>query len=322
MSGERVGPWIRAASYAAPGFILLLVSASPAHANGAMGLALATFDWGPWFAYLAVTVLFEAAVLGRWLQVPFGRAIWTSVFANLLTAVIAAPFTGILSDLFLFAFGSQLNPNPFCETLLLFTIFGVFSAVIEAWPWIYPARRSGQPRSRVLGRSLAAHLIGVPLGMVVLLAPARPYHGLEMQVAAQRDNWLRPQVIVALGSYIEEHHALPPGPTYGDVLEQLRPRLGRFSADPGLWAAAYSPDYHRFDLSEMKRGPMVEWNASAAHIKVRPDEIKRVWLIRSCFDRHDAGVVIILPAWGRESLTRSGDDHELGCGAAPVAKSD
>ena len=57
-----------------------------------MRLALATFVRPMWLAYVIVTIVFEAAILGRWLQVPFGRALTTSVGANFLTAVIGGFF--------------------------------------------------------------------------------------------------------------------------------------------------------------------------------------------------------------------------------------
>ena len=112
--------------------LCLLIPAS-ASANGAMSLALATFAWTPWLVYVAVTVLFEAAAMGRWMGIPFVHALRYSLGANFVTAVIGGFFSGIISYMFLGMFGSTLNPNPFGQTLVVFTLFGIGSACIESW---------------------------------------------------------------------------------------------------------------------------------------------------------------------------------------------
>src|SRR6185369_11653464 len=91
--------------------LVCLLLSSAASANGAMSLALATFVWPMWLGYVIVTIVFEAAFLGRWLQVPFGRALIFSVGANFLTAVIGGFFSGLFYAL-LGLYG-RLNPNPF-----------------------------------------------------------------------------------------------------------------------------------------------------------------------------------------------------------------
>ena len=162
--------------------VLGLLLPTAARANGAMGLALAIFAWTPWFCYVVVTIVFEAIALGRWLRVPLGRALLVSLGANFVTAVIGGSISGILCALFGF-YGERLNPNPFGQSLLLFTVFGIVSAIIEAYCWM---RATSFRRSAVVLPSLIVHLLGVLTGLAILLVPARPYRGLESQVFVTR----------------------------------------------------------------------------------------------------------------------------------------
>lgn len=175
-------------------FIFLLLPAA-ASANAAMSLALTIFPWDIWFVYVIVTVIFEAVALGRWLKVPLFRALVTSIGANLLTATIGA-FVAMPAWLVLGSYGGLLNPNPFGHTLLLFTVFGIGSALVEAYMWMRPAGvRIDQAtindvpvltRVAVFRRCAAVHVIGVVVGLAVLLIPARPFPGLESQVSYAR----------------------------------------------------------------------------------------------------------------------------------------
>ncbi|HTE19168.1 MAG TPA: hypothetical protein VK689_12400, partial [Armatimonadota bacterium] len=211
----------------------LLLAAGPASANGAMSLALGTFGWDLWGSYVLAIVLFEALFLGRCLRVPLGKALIYSLGANLLTAVVGGSVSGIFSYGFLGVFATRLNPNPFGQTLLLFTLFASLSAPVEAWV------SSGAPstlggtsrRGRTLALALAVHLLAVPLGLAILLLPVRPYGGLESQVAGERQSIQR-EVVRALNQYVADHESLPPDRTYGEVLERLRPQLGSFVDEP------------------------------------------------------------------------------------------
>ena len=114
----------------------------------------------------------------------------------------------------------------------------------------------------------------------------------------------------ALNDYIGQHEALPPDRTYAEVLQRLRPQLGRFGRDPGLWAAAYWPNYHRFDLGEMRRAP-VEWNAAAGREKLFEGPPRTLWLTRSRADGRYEGMVIDLPG---AMVGRTSDPAKLGFG--------
>jgi hypothetical protein len=86
----------------------------------------------------------------------------------------------------------------------------------------------------------------------------------------------------ALESYVARHERLPPAKSYAEMLEMVRADLGAAGKWSDLWAAAYQPEYHRFDTGEARRVPIVEWNASLA---TAPWSMKRqpetVWVIRS-----------------------------------------
>ncbi|MBV9852080.1 MAG: hypothetical protein JO250_20635 [Armatimonadetes bacterium] len=311
---------------------------APASANGAMGLALATFDWGPWLAYVAVTVAFEAAAMGWWLRIPPARALGCSLKANTVTALIRGLFSGIACA-FLGFYGNQLNPDPFGRSLLLFTGFGVLSALAEARFWGKAANwgkggnaSPGQeataggptpPRPwHVVSRCLAVHLAGVPVGLAVLLIPSRPYPGLEAQVYATRVYYLEDSDLRrALREYVTNHQAVPNVHSYGELLSLLRPGLGRFAHAPDLWAAAYVPDYRRFDTTEGCRSP-IEWNGRAAGRRPYDDDgvtagnaERPLWLIRSRQGRFCHGLVL-----EGDLVKSTHDPRELGYDDTPARR--
>jgi hypothetical protein len=295
----------------AAALILVLLTALPASANGAMSLALATFAWGPWLTYVAATVLFEGALLGRWLRLPFPRALRTSLIANGVTCILGTVFccSGLLGYVLLGVFGSPLDPNPLGHTLVSFFVFGAASAYTEAWFWreSLPAD-SPTLRSQVAKRSLAVHLLGIPIGLGILLAPERPYVGLESTVAGMRRRDDR-KLLRALQEYVMDHEALPPDRTFEAVLERLAPRSpgDRRFRGPG-WTIAYEPEYHRFDTHEMRRNP-IEWNAALAGAPLGKGPERTTWLCRSRTHDFVWGWLVSLPE-GR--LERTLDAVELG----------
>jgi hypothetical protein len=248
-----------------------------------MELALATFAWGPWVCYVLVTIAYEAWAFGRILRTPWSRSLRVSLGANALTALAGGCVSGVLAYAFLGIFGSRLNPNPLAQTLFLFCAFGLVSALIEAEVWRKFSGERGVQHRCLLGSSCLIHLIGVPLGLAILLLSPRPYPGLEGQATAERMVWLHDyQVRRALERYIATHQTLPPAQTYGQLLGGLRSDLGRFASDRGLWAAAYWPEYGRFDTGERGRGPRFEWNPdrrSAERLLAGEDD-RPLWLTR------------------------------------------
>ncbi|MGV3723648.1 MAG: hypothetical protein ACO1SX_22350 [Actinomycetota bacterium] len=269
-----------------------------------MSLALATFSWGPWLGYVAVTVFYEAWAFGRVLEAPWKRALTRSVWANALTAGVGGCVAGVVAYPFLGIFGSTLNPNPLAQTLLLLVAFGLVSAWIEALVWQELAAPVGLDFRGFLARSCVIHLVGAPLAMVILLSPARPYPGLEGQAYAERFFWLgRHEVRRALEQFIAGRQRVPSVETYGELLEVLRPELGRFASDRDLWTAGYFPSYQRFDTGEARRGAKVEWNARpAGFARVLSGKLPGpVWLTRVRAEGRTEGLV--MDAGGRVRAT-------------------
>jgi hypothetical protein len=161
----------------------MLIAATPAYANGAMGLALATFEWPLWLIYVGTTVILEAVLFGVWLRVPPFRALGLSILANALTGLIGGYFSGIPSYAFHSAFGTATDPNPFGRIVLLFALSAALSAWLEAKVWIAGTRGLDKPASpqRVTAISVAIHFLTLPVGLAILLSPERPYPGLEGQ---------------------------------------------------------------------------------------------------------------------------------------------
>ena len=256
----------------------LLVFAGSASANGAMGLALSLFPYSVWLVYVAAMVLFEALWIGRATGVPFRRSLGVSLGANAITLVVGLFVSGIFGYMLYGALGTTLNPNPFGEAVLLLTVGGAVSALVEAPFWNSYAGKTPW-RS-----SLAAHALGVPIALAILLIPSRPYPGLEGQARWRRQQLcLDSDVKRALQGELYETGRVPKVRSFAELLEHLRPRLKDYGKDRDLWAAAYAPHFERFDTGERKRGPQVEWNAVLAGKKL--DDIEApVWLIRFRYD--------------------------------------
>lgn len=285
--------------------LLLLVLPGAALANGAMSLALSIFVWPIWLVYVGAMVFFEAFWIGRALKMPFQEAIKKSLQANLVTLILGAIFSGIFGYMLYGCFGTYFNPNPLAQSILLLTLGGLVSACIEAPFW---KTWQGTPWRA----SLAAHLLGVPIALLILLLPPQPYTGLQGQAAWRRNKILDAPLLSALREELSEQESFPNVSTFPELLEKLRPRLhyqGYVDA-PDLWAVAYRPDYHRFDTGERRRNP-VEWNAALAG-KRRKDLPELVWVIRW----HESLGQPYVRGWIYQSrsgeLSRSTDPTKLG----------
>jgi len=118
------------------------------------------------------------------------------------------------------------------------------------------------------------------------------------------DYELRP----ALQQYIANHHTVPSCRNYGELLDLLRPELGKHANDPDLWSAAYVPEYERFDTTEKRRNG-VEWNQRVAGFKKSQLDETTVWLIRW---RNRGWVQGLISEYGY--VRRSTDPKALGYG--------
>ena len=266
-----------------------------AHANAAMELALTIFEWPMWLAYVAFTVVFEAIAMGWILKIKPLRALATSAKANLLTAllgaVISAPLWGVIGQ-----YGSLVNPNPFGHTLMLFVIFGVLSALVEAGSWKKTAGQSapvdavsGEPLVRRPTRqSVLVHLLGAPLGMAILLIPPHPYPGLEGQT-----DWARirevgfgvdapPHLLQsAMAAYSQANGHYPKANSAEEALKLLAPYLGNKDKvlPQDYWTAAYRPSFARFDTHEMRREPYL-WNPEVGRYSIDNPPENPIWLLK------------------------------------------
>ncbi|MFN8220896.1 MAG: hypothetical protein U0S12_12290 [Fimbriimonadales bacterium] len=121
-------------------------------------------------AYVVVTIIFEAWLMGRWLSLPLRVSLPLSLLANTLTGFLGlacgAPFFHEMSG----------HPRPFLFAVGVLTIFAFPSALVEAFVWLASKRKAYQSYVPAI---VAVHLIGIPIALVVLLIPSLPYPGLE-----------------------------------------------------------------------------------------------------------------------------------------------
>jgi hypothetical protein len=288
-----------------------------------MVYALSGFDFDYWLIYVAVTIVFEAVALGRWLGIRPIRALCLSLLANFITAGVGALFfAGFINAILDGVFGSWLNPNPFCQALLAFTVFGIGSAITESLIWHGTLGSTVSPPTwmQTLGKTITVHLAVIPVGLAVLLVPARPYRELEGSVGFRR--WtVRRSLPGAIKDYAYAYGELPRARDFEDLVRQLQ------SGNPGsfagmrfgrsLWAIGYEPCYSRFATGEERRGPKCEWNPAANGLRIDEKRPASLWLTRMHvpgtrlpFRRYD-GVVV-----DDGAVRTSSDPSELGYGAS------
>lgn len=225
-------------------------------ANGAMGLGLEMWDLGFWFVYVLATVVFEGWYIGKRLDMPWWQWIGYSLVANFLTGFfcgglgLCAPF---LHTSFV---GTITDPNPLANAIVLLATFAIPSALVEVFVWNIVRKRSGSDISemRLLGRTLLAHLIGIPLGLAILLIPSRPYVGMERFTNARRF-WAVRGFMSDLNDYIQEHKALPKARTLDALLKEV-PETGSRSFGAERALGLYRAEFGRFDLGESYQHPM------------------------------------------------------------------
>jgi hypothetical protein len=289
------------------GAVTILIAA-PASANGAMGMALATFEWPLWLTYVGVTLLLEALILGIYWRVPPLRAVAMSVLANAATAFLGGyclwyaaliPLTAVellvrtgpgLQDSVGKVFGTGANPNPIGQIVLFFTVSALLSAWIEGRIWWAANRQIFEEKSfgAVLRASIAVHMVTLPVGLAILLSPERPYPGLEARTASARQSILWRPIADATMTYVKTDRRLPNAGSAEEFVRALasQPAL---ESNSDAWVAAYEPDFRRFDTGEFRRHSL-EWNDKA---KVPSDgSADTVWLIRRVENSWAYGLVI------------------------------
>jgi len=242
-----------------------------------MGLGLEQWDLTYWFVYVAATVVMEAWFIGRWIGLPPIKSELASILGNLITGLCCGSGGLIAVGLHSTFVGSQLNPNPFMNAVVLLTGFAIPSALVEALVWKLFARgASAASDGRIVGGTLLAHLLGIPLALLILLLPSRPYVGLERITARSRLRFTLVHAMkIYLGEGIEKDNRVP------DLdPARLEARLRSDSDLQDGWAALYQPDFERFDMGEMRRKPL-EWNRALVGKEFGGDKTNWQWLARS-----------------------------------------
>lgn len=252
-------------------------------ANGAMGLGLEQWDLNYWFAYVVATVVFEGWYIGKRLGLPSWRGLSVSILANLFTGVLCAG-GGLLAPFLHSSFvGSSANPNPLLNAVALLAIFAIPSGLFEYLFWRTMLTKGSRSCSieDLFKRTMVAHLLVIPLGMVILLVPDRPYRGLEAVANSQR-RWRLSDFRVELDSYIQEHSALPTATNFEELLREIPSTTKMPDADP-RWLMFYKAQYERFDTGETRRLPFRLNTALAGkHVAVDGEfnEGRAVWYLQ------------------------------------------
>lgn len=253
VASNRSGWLSRGASVTA-----VLGCACVARANGSMGLAFELFEVHYWAAYVLATVCVEAWLIGRGLGNTWIRALWLSALANASSALLAG-----CSCLIPFLHPNSLNPNPLGYAVALFTCYAIVSSAVESIAWSLGNRST--PVATILRKSIIAHAVGVPLAMMILLLPKRPYVGLEHITGRFREQ-ARSFALENFLPTLVVHGRFPNFATAEAFMRAYaaspHPWLDK---NPGTWAAAYEPDFDRFDTGERRRLPIL-WNPHVAGI--------------------------------------------------------
>jgi hypothetical protein len=249
---------------------------SLALANAAMGLGLEMFDLRTWLVYVVATVAFEAWFIG----IRSGYGVWKSmgisIGANFVTALCCPQ---ILAPAF---HNDTINPNPIFYIVEVLFWYGLVSAVFEGFIWA-PGKSIfiGPWRESIKVRSIFAHMLGVPLALVILLLPPRPYVGLERTVGTWRRIEILRTVMKDLGNDIDADGRVPKLGTVEELIDKYARNHEYLGHD--AWVGAYLPDYGRFDTGEARRSPL-ELNRSVAGMKIGEDDKHKgpttVWVIR------------------------------------------
>lgn len=250
----------------------LVASAS---ANGAMGLGLEMFELNYWFAYVGVTVVLEAWLIGRWLGQSWPISLGLSVLANLFTGVICGGWGFCAPALHTIFVGDPVNPNLFLNAVALLLIFAVPSAIFESFIWNRARKEAHE--GKVILRSVFVHLATVPVGLAILLIPAEPYRGIV------GDRYiLRHDIEKAIIGYVADKEHAPTQSDPKKLIEELQPYLREGSREKAIYGL-YRQDRGRFNMGERWKYP-VEVNKAVLGKRVKlegedaPEQYE--WLLR------------------------------------------
>lgn len=238
---------------------------SLASANSAMGLGLERWDLRFWYAYVAVIVLAEAWLLGRWLGFNWKQSLFRSIVANLFTGVICGGIGLLAPFLHTPMAGSRINPNPLADMLLTIAAFSLPSAIFESAFWT----KEGKVR---LFKLCAVHFATIPLALVILLMPDRPYPGLEGFTRARRsvNVW---QIEKELQEFIQNNDALPKSASIPELHKEIGSKVEL--------ACFYLPTFERFETTEKYTRPfLINASLLGKSIPATDKDEEWVWFIK------------------------------------------
>ncbi|MGC4045287.1 MAG: hypothetical protein QM758_15960 [Armatimonas sp.] len=140
---------------------------------------------------------------------------------------------------------------------------------------------------------MLVHLVGIPLSLLILLLPSRPYTGLEVEVRHRR-GLVRHAVVKALEKTVRNSKDKPvPLPKNWDELLELvgpaMPEPGKYSPEV-LKVSGFEPCFSRLDTSEAFRAT-AEFNPALVGKDLRSIP-KPNWLVRWQWFGYSRGVVI------------------------------
>jgi hypothetical protein len=251
-------------------FVAVLFSPALALANGAMGYALEVFDFRVWTVYVVATIALEAGIIGRFLGHSWPKSLGLSLLFNALTALCCA--SGGWAP---FLHAMVVDGNPVLWTFELLVTFGIISALAEAIMWQLTAMQA--PGWPMFKKVLYSHAVGVPLALLILLIPSRPYPGYEAVATSWRYLHLRQ----ALGHVYDDRTDKDGNVRQFGSFRELENRLDEMG---GYGACLYDATYPRFATKDPRVQPLeVELNQ-------RPSTDNVDWLIR--IEEHDRTVVL------------------------------
>ncbi len=197
---------------------ILLLLAPIALANGAMGLGMEMWDLRYWAAYCLSMVAVEAWWMQRKLELSWSRSIFTSLVANAVTGSLCGIgcFAPVLHQPFV---GTGSDPSPFWNSVVILLMFAIPSALAESVVWKVSLRDA--PGNKIVLQSLFVHLWTIPIGLVILLLPARPYLGLEATAEYRRFREIQ-TIARGIEEYLQANERLPSADSPAQLLAELR----------------------------------------------------------------------------------------------------
>jgi hypothetical protein len=195
---------------------VLFACSATAQANASMGYALEVFDLAYWYLYVAVTTVLEAWLIGRYFELSWLKSLLASAIANAVTGFCCAGSGALAPFLHENFVGTETDPQPFLNALALLTVFALPSALLESIAWHFWIK--GKEKSLV-GGTIVAHLIGIPVALTILLVPNEPYK----HVWTESPNAARLSLLGAVEDFLAEHKRIPAAKSIPELVDEVMP---------------------------------------------------------------------------------------------------